>query len=1189
VTDPLIGAQLGHFQIEELIAEGGMGLIYRARHNIIGKLAAIKVLSEKYSSDKNMIKRLHREARAVNRIAHPNIIDIFDFGQTPDGREYFVMEYVPGKNLAEILMDRGRLEWSWIAPVLTQTLDALAAIHELGFIHRDIKPENLLVIEREGGRNWVKLLDFGITRSTGLGPDAERLTSAGSVMGTPEYVAPEQVRGKEVDGRVDLYAVGVMLFEMVMGERPFEHEEIISLLMSHLRDPIPPMDHIPPHLGVPEQVPDVVRRAMAKDPAERFPTALEFAMALDLELSTGIDSGSHPPLSEEAREEIRQRMEAVPASPIAATEPGAGVPPPPAAPVAIAATAAPQAQAAPTTVDLMPERPRVARGGAGRLALYLIPIVMLVLSGGAIAAYLMKGRGGPDGDNQRPIAVKPPTTDQTGADGGGEKGEPGAMDLPALYDRVRKVLRQGTNESVPPVRRISARGLGELRDREALPVLTSLLLSDPERPVQAASALAIAKLGPSEQAVEALRKARGRSDEVTAVWMDEALMQLDRPEGRAALVKSLGSRNKDVRFQAAMALGEAGDSAALKPLQAVAGEAATLGTQTVMALLGTLARLGHEASLASLRKAAVSQDQVAKLGAAEALARLGDEVAITTLGAIVKGGQGTNRLVAAKVLAGLGDYRGLGPMTEAVKAGDEMLRRMGAEALGSVSDMSALRPLQAALDDKSWLVRSTAAESLARILSQMPTARIKRSQDWLRTALANRDWSVRYTAAGISSEMDPELAVSLLGWALKDEDPRVRRQAVASLGRLRSRKAVALLTHALSDDDPKVRKGAASALGGAGDKAAADALFAAVQDSSPGVGISAAGALARLGHDTYVEDLKKAARLKDPKLRRDAIEALGRWESPRAEPLLREGLKDRDAGVRLEAALQLAARDKKSPEAVDALEKSMDRPGDDGKRALAALSKLGISTTATVKKLAASRNTAARIKAMESTPQLPTADALALLRAGAKDRKPRVRLAAAGALAKLSAKQKGAAPLLRILAADQDDGVRTRANLALAKLGKAAGQLDMGKVKPVKAAPLPERAAPEQADAKKGANPRKYRPAAFLEDTSQARQFKYHFTRAAVAASTGNYARALSHLKKAQRHSKQNTVVFEMAVVHLKMAIKKRGSAPDQARKHLLLAKRYFQHFLRKAPTSKQAPKAKTGLREVEQLLKRTP
>ena len=1176
MQDPLIGAQLGHFQIEELIAEGGMGLIYLARHNIIGKLAAIKVLSEKYSSDKNMIKRLHREARAVNRIAHPNIIDIFDFGQTPDGREFFVMEYVPGKSLAQILMDRGRLPWSFTGPVLTQTLDALAAIHELGFIHRDIKPENILVVEREGGRNWVKLLDFGITRSTGLGPDAERLTNAGSVMGTPEYVAPEQIRGKEVDGRVDLYAVGVMLFEMVMGERPFEGDEIINLLMAHLREPVPKMEHIPPHLGIPDMVPEVVARAMAKEPEQRFPDAREFAAALGLVLSGSADTGSHPPLSEEARQEIRQRM-AQHASLAGATEPG--VSPPSAAAPALTAPVSPAAAMLPTTVNLGPPKPRGMSGG--RLILWILPLVMMLGSAGAIGLYFYK-EGGTAQTNPTPVAATKP--DQAAAK---DTRPEGPVDLPALYDRVRRVLREGTDASLPPVRRVSARGLGELRDGEALPLLSSLLLSDPERAVQAASALAIANLGPSEAGVAALLKARDRSDAVTAVWLDEALMKVGRAEGHKALIKALSDSHKEVRFQAAMALGEAGDPAARKVLQAALGQAATLGTQTVMALLGTLARLGHEAALDSLRKAAVSADPVAQVGAAEALARLGDERALGTLKTLLATGEVSARLVAAKVLASQGDYSGLPAMTSALDGGGEMTRLLSLSALGSVSDVAALGPLGKALDEKSPLLRATAAESLARILSQMPTALVKRSQDWLRTALANRDWSVRYTAAGISSEMDPELAVSLLGWALKDEDPRVRRQAVASLERLHSRKAVSLLTHALGDADADVRQGAASALGSVGDKDAADALFEAVQDSSPGVGISAAGALARLGHDTYVEDLKKAAKLKAPALRRAAVDALGRWQSPDAEPLLRVALKDSNAGVRLEAALQLAARDKKDPEVVAQLETGAGSAGDDGQRALAALHKVGVNTGKMVKLMATSRANSTRAKAMHSAGQLPPDQALALLRRGVKDPSGLVRLAAAGSLAGIAPKLPDALSLLRVLSRDRAEEVSTRANLALAKLDKARAAPDMGQVKPVAPAPLPK-VEPRPADVEgKPKGQRKHSPPPFLEDSNKLKLFKYHFTRAAVATSTGNYSLALSQLKKAQRLNKQDTVTFEMAVVHLKMAIKKRGSAPADARKHLLLSKRYFQHFLRKAPKSKQAPKAQRGLREVEQHLER--
>ncbi|MFH1129856.1 MAG: serine/threonine-protein kinase, partial [Pseudomonadota bacterium] len=285
--DPLIGTLLGNFCIEEQIAKGGMGLIYRAVHSVIGRRAAIKVLTEKYSNDRTMIKRLHREARAVNRVGHPNIVDIFDFGRTTDDREYFVMEYLDGESLAHVLEKNATLNWDFCSQLLTQILGALAAAHELGIVHRDVKPENIMVVPQEDGTIIAKILDFGIAKSVGVGPDGEHLTQAGSVMGTPEYIAPEQIRGKKVDGRADLYAVGIILFELLTGRRPFEGDTVIQTLLAHLKQE-PPIAEPPKNLGIPDHVPMVIQKALAKDPEGRYPDAISFAKALGLETSNAI-------------------------------------------------------------------------------------------------------------------------------------------------------------------------------------------------------------------------------------------------------------------------------------------------------------------------------------------------------------------------------------------------------------------------------------------------------------------------------------------------------------------------------------------------------------------------------------------------------------------------------------------------------------------------------------------------------------------------------------------------------------------------------------------------------------------------------------------------------------------------------------------------------------------------------------
>ena len=1168
VQDPLIGTQLGHFQIEEMIAEGGMGVIYKATHAIIGKQAAIKILTDRYSRDKNMIKRLHREARAVNRIGHPNIIDIFDFGQTEDHREYFVMEYVDGKTLARVLIERERLRWSYIEQVLAQTLDALAAIHDLGFIHRDIKPENLLVVEQEGGKMWVKLLDFGIARSMEMGPDGERLTSAGSVMGTPEYVAPEQIRGQDVDGRADLYALGVMLFEMVMGRLPFKggrSEQIISLLMAHLKEPIPPIGELPPELGIPQFVPAAITKAMAKDPAERFASAREFAAALQIEVGAGgSGSGDYAALTAEQVQAMEQSLDQP-----AMTAPGTAAPPDmtletPAPPVTGSLT------------DAIPTVP-MPQQKSSKLRV-LAPLAVLAVSGIAIGLFFLL-----QSFSKAPAATpKAEVTKATPKVAATKKTAPAAaVDLPTTFSRVRQTLQQGLRNPRADIRRICVKGIGEFRSRDDLRLLTAMLKDDPDRSVQSATALAMAYVG-DPTAADALRGVHKRSDATLQVWLDDALMRLDQQDGRKRLRAALKADDKGVRFQASLALGEAGDKAAMDVLQGAAREAATLNRQTLIAILGTLARLGHKQAYQSLDKALNSPDRIMKLGAAEALARLGNERALPVLKQMVKGKDATTRLVAGKILASLGDFSGLQQLTAAVTSKDESLRRLAAEGLGRVSDKAAVAPLAAALDDASWLVKATAAKSLARILANMPTALVRRSQDWIKTALDNRDWSVRHAAVGITSEMDPELAVNLLGWALQDKDPRIRSAAVASLGRLRSRKAIPLLAHALVDKSDDVRRKAASALGRLKDAKATAALHNAVRDSSPTVGVAAAGSLLAQGDTSYIADLKRAAKARSAKLRAAAITALGRWVNPAAVVLLKGGLKDPSRKVRFAAAVQLAQRGGKTPAVVAELRKGVGKGAEQRRQALRSLAALGLDAEAELKQLATAKAAQARQASMESAALIPPARALVLLRRGIKDPAPQVRLAAAGSLAKLAPSNRQAAVLLKLATKDPDAAVQVLAAIGLAKVGQGKPRLDMGRVKPVKSAPLPKQKARPKPTV---IRPRDRRPL-FVEDSDKQKLYKYHVSQAAVATSRGKYRVALKHLKQARRKADQAPLDFEVGFQHLKLGLGQLTTAPKKARKQLKKARAGFKRYLRRDPAGKLAPRAKRGLADVKRLLR---
>jgi len=1153
MIDPMIGKNLGHFVIQELIAEGGMGVIYRASHDVIGKQAAIKVLSEKYSQDMNMIKRLHREARAVNRIGHPNIIDIFDFGRTEDGCEYFIMEYVPGQSLSRILEQRGRLHWDFIQPVLTQTLDALMAVHELGFIHRDIKPENILVVEHEHGKVWIKLLDFGIARSMEMGPDGESLTSAGTVMGTPEYVSPEQINGKKVDGRADLYALGVMLFEFVMGCRPFESDELIGLLMAHLKSPIPTVRDIPPELEIPSCVPAVITRAMAKDPDDRFPNASVFAASLGIELTTdGPPSGIYPPLSDEEMGPVVDDPEAI-TTPIRP-------PVPPPCPPPQSTLPAP----APAPAPHLPTTSAMARSPS-RLRL-LIPLLLILVSGSAIGLFFaLKGRVRQD------VLSAPP---DKGLSAPSPKKE---MDLHALYERVRRALRKGVlHPSDVEVRRVSTKGVGELGDREALALLASVLRDDPDRSTRSVACMAIARLGDPAGARH-LRDARARSDEKMRVWLDEGLMKLQQDDGLENLRSALKSSDKEVRFQASLALGEAGLRIALPVLKGVVSEAANLDRQTVIAVLGTMAKLGHEDSLRSLNKALKGPDLVLSLGAAEALVRLGDDRPVPRLKEMLAGTDTRAGLLAARLLARLGDFSGVRKLTKAARAKDTAVRRLGTEGLGSVDDRVVFPVLAQNLEDSSWLVKAAAAEALARILSLMPTALVRRSQDWIKTALANRDWTVRNAAAGLTSEMDPELAVNLLGWALADKDPRIRTTAVSSLGKLRSAKAVPLLTLALSDSSADVRQQAAGALGQVKDDAASRALHSAVRDRSPLVGVTAAGSLLAQGDTSYLKDLQNAAKARSTRLRQSAVAALGQWQDPAADSMLTTALQDPAPLVRFAAAEQLAQRGKKTPQVVAALRRALAKGGPRQKRAMDALSALGVDTTAEIQRLAHSKKLESRRDSMASASRMPEGKALALLKRGLSDADPQVRLAAAGSLAVMARKSGRALSLLEALSNDPNPLVRSRASLGLARIRRSRSVPDTGTVKPVKQAPLPEPRKPQVV-------PRSTHKPLFVEDTDKHKLYKYHISQASVATSRGRYHRALDHLEKAKHNIDRPPLLFEFGYVNLKLTLKHLASNPPQAKKYLGQAKKYFRQYLKRAPRGKQAPRARSGLKDVKRL-----
>jgi len=279
---PGIGADLagilllGRYQVLERIGDGGMGAVYLAEHTTILKKFAIKVLSAQLSLREDHVDRFMREARAASMINHPNVVEITDFSKTPDGQPFFVMEYLQGKDLAQVLGDAGSLAWKRVRPILLQVCSALQAAHEQGIVHRDIKPGNIFLIKRGTTADHVKVLDFGIAKVTSHEPDAKGLTQSGVVVGTPEYMSPEQGWGQPVDHRGDIYALGVLLYELLTSKIPFSGTTMMEVLNRHMFE-VPDIKHP----NIPEEVGAIILKAMQKDRTLRFQSMNEMAAAIE--------------------------------------------------------------------------------------------------------------------------------------------------------------------------------------------------------------------------------------------------------------------------------------------------------------------------------------------------------------------------------------------------------------------------------------------------------------------------------------------------------------------------------------------------------------------------------------------------------------------------------------------------------------------------------------------------------------------------------------------------------------------------------------------------------------------------------------------------------------------------------------------------------------------------------------------
>ncbi|MSR05937.1 MAG: serine/threonine protein kinase [Gemmatimonadetes bacterium] len=382
----LVGSVIaGNYHIQKKLGEGGMGAVYLGEHVKMGRKSAIKVMTQSMAHDPDAIARFNREATNASRINHPNVCAIYDFGETPDGLIYLAMEFIEGGSLSSVI-EEGAMAPARAARILEQAGDALSAAHDLGIVHRDLKPDNIMITKGKDG-DVVKVVDFGIAKAMG-GEEGQKVTKTGLVVGTPEYMSPEQLSGDTLDGRSDIYSLALVFYRMLTGTLPFLADSAQETMIKRLTDDPLPLNEAMPGANFPARLQAVMDRALTRMPADRYTSAAEFAHDAAAALE-GVERPSAVPITEGAT----QMIDAAKTAQIAQTRVGGG-----------------KGKTAIKTPETPMPQPVVAAPKKKSSMAMIAAIVGVVVGGGGAAAVMLRPTPGANGDQKQ---VTSPVTDDT--------------------------------------------------------------------------------------------------------------------------------------------------------------------------------------------------------------------------------------------------------------------------------------------------------------------------------------------------------------------------------------------------------------------------------------------------------------------------------------------------------------------------------------------------------------------------------------------------------------------------------------------------------------------------------------------------------------------------------------------------------------------------------------------------------